>query len=68
MVQRLPPLGELQQQRSAPARAHRKSTLIKPATMADDAEMKGVKKILAQMRSRKAASKSALVGSRFHHV
>jgi hypothetical protein len=68
MTQRLPSLGELQQQRSVPGRDHRKSTLIKPATMADDAEVKGAKKILIQMRTRKAASKSALVRSRFHHV
>jgi predicted nucleic acid-binding Zn-ribbon protein len=63
-MHRLPSLAEMHRQGAAPA-PRRPMTA---ARTADDAEIRTVKKTMAQMRSQRAASKSALVGSPYHRV
>jgi hypothetical protein len=64
-LHKLPSLAELQHGTDGAAGA-RKGTLAKGKRVPDDAEMRGIKKQIAQMRTRKGVSKSVLVGSRFH--
>jgi hypothetical protein len=62
---RLPSLAEVQQRQSGTAPPRRPTTALRPA---DDAEMRNVRKTMAQFRSQRVASKAALVGSPDHPV
>jgi chromosome segregation ATPase len=64
-MQRLPSLAQMQQ-RGIGTSVQKRTTPGKAMRPLDDAEMRGIKKAILLLKTRKGVSRSVLVGSRFH--